>query len=49
MYPEETLAHQDAEQIRAMGSVTTKLAAAVHKAKGEQTLESVPAHYLKDY
>lgn len=36
--------------MRAMGSMATKLAAAAHEAKGEQTLEdSVPEHYLRDY
>jgi hypothetical protein len=50
MYPEDILDSQDAEHLRAMGSVATKLAAVAHEAKGAKTLEeSVPAHYLEEF
>jgi hypothetical protein len=50
MYPEDILDTQDAEHLRAMGSVATKLAAAAHEAKGAKTLEeSIPAHYLEEF
>jgi hypothetical protein len=50
IYSESALPQRDSAHIRAMGSVATKLAAAAHEAKGEQTLEgSVPEHYLRDF
>jgi hypothetical protein len=50
MYPEDILDARDAEHLRAMGSVATKLAAVAHEAKGAKTLEeSVPTHYLEDF
>jgi hypothetical protein len=50
MYPEDILDKQDAEHLRALGSVATKLVAAAHEAKGAKMLEeSVPTHYLEEF
>ena len=50
IYPDTALPRRNAAQLRAMGSVATKLAAAANEAKGEQRIEdNVPEHYLRDY
>jgi hypothetical protein len=50
IYAEEVLPGRNAEDLRAMGSVATRLATAAHEAKGEQKLKDlVPEHYLRDY